>query len=192
MKTTLNIIKFHSPCQEGWEKLLIHFNKTSSDDEEFDINEITISNGVFDTLWVLDNILNPQRRALLISKIASRTIHLFENKYPNKIAPRKAIEANIAFSKGEIDKESLASARASAWDSAWDSAWASAKASARASAKASARASARDSAWASASDSARDYARTSAWDYAWDSAWDSAVNEIEIIINAFTNEETTV
>ena len=33
MKTTLNAIREHLPCHEGWEKLLRHLGKTKSDDE---------------------------------------------------------------------------------------------------------------------------------------------------------------
>jgi hypothetical protein len=33
IKTTLNRIRAHSPCQEGWEKLLNHLGKTKADDE---------------------------------------------------------------------------------------------------------------------------------------------------------------
>ena len=32
MKTTLNEIRTHSPCQDGWENLLTHLGKTKADD----------------------------------------------------------------------------------------------------------------------------------------------------------------
>ena len=35
MKTTLNKIREHSPCESGWRKLLAHLGKTKSDDEPF-------------------------------------------------------------------------------------------------------------------------------------------------------------
>jgi hypothetical protein len=46
MKTTLNKIKEHLPCEDGWKKLLIFLNKTEADDEELSlltVNAIKVS-----------------------------------------------------------------------------------------------------------------------------------------------------
>lgn len=51
MKTTLNKIREHTPCKEGWEKLLLSLNKTKADDEELDLLAILDSNGLLDAVW---------------------------------------------------------------------------------------------------------------------------------------------
>ena len=38
--TTLNKIREHSPCQDGWKMLLTHLGKTSADDEPVTLNKI--------------------------------------------------------------------------------------------------------------------------------------------------------
>jgi len=53
MTTTLNKIREHSPCKEGWEKLLNTLGKTKADDEELSLLTILDSNGLVDTLWCL-------------------------------------------------------------------------------------------------------------------------------------------
>ena len=40
MKTTLNKIRAHSPCRDGWEKLLRHLGKSAADDEPLLIETI--------------------------------------------------------------------------------------------------------------------------------------------------------
>ena len=42
MQTTLNQIRAHSPCPEGWRKLLAHIGKTQADDEALDITTILV------------------------------------------------------------------------------------------------------------------------------------------------------
>ena len=53
MKTTLNKVREHSPCADGWEKLLSYPGKTKADDEEISILTILDSNGLQDALWCL-------------------------------------------------------------------------------------------------------------------------------------------
>jgi hypothetical protein len=43
--TTLNAIRKHHPCKEGWEKLLKHLGKTKADDEPLAFVAILDSNG---------------------------------------------------------------------------------------------------------------------------------------------------
>ncbi len=49
--TTLNAIKAHSPCKEGWQKLLAHLGKTKADDEPLLFTTILEANGLDDALW---------------------------------------------------------------------------------------------------------------------------------------------
>jgi len=49
--TTLNEIREHSPCKEGWEKLLAHLGKTKADAEPLHLLTVLESNGLDDALW---------------------------------------------------------------------------------------------------------------------------------------------
>ena len=49
--TTLNRIRKHHPCEEGWKKLLTHLGKTKADDEPLPFAIILASNGLDDALW---------------------------------------------------------------------------------------------------------------------------------------------
>jgi hypothetical protein len=49
--TTLNKIREHAPCIDGWKILLKSLNKTSADDEPLSFRTILESNGLDDALW---------------------------------------------------------------------------------------------------------------------------------------------
>jgi hypothetical protein len=49
--TTLNKIRQHNPCTEGWSTLLKHLDKTEADDEPLSFLTILESNGLADALW---------------------------------------------------------------------------------------------------------------------------------------------
>ena len=51
--TTLAEIRAHSPCQNGWAKLLAHLGKSKADDEPLELLAILESNGLDDALWCL-------------------------------------------------------------------------------------------------------------------------------------------
>ena len=51
LTTTLNRIKAHSPCSNGWKKLLKNLGKTTADDEPLAFSSILDSNGLEDVLW---------------------------------------------------------------------------------------------------------------------------------------------
>lgn len=50
---TLNMIRAHGPCKDGWEKVLRGQGKTIADDVPFPIADILESNDLLDTIWVL-------------------------------------------------------------------------------------------------------------------------------------------
>ena len=60
LTTTLNNIRAHSPCTEGWTKLLAGLNKTQADDEPLPYAHILEINGLADTLWCMR--AEPQHR----------------------------------------------------------------------------------------------------------------------------------
>ncbi len=171
MQTTLNKIKLHSPCKDGWEKLLNHLNKTQSDDEVLELRTILESNGLNDTIWALRAVDGKDKEIrLFAADCAELVLPIYEKYYPDDSRPRLAIQAARDYANGLITLEELTAAGAAAWDAAWYAMYA-----ALAAAWDAARA-ARDAALAAAWDaagSARDAALAAAWDAAG-SAWAAA------------------
>jgi hypothetical protein len=76
MTTTLNQIRSHSPCTEGWAKLLKHLNKTTADDEPLSLLTVLDSNGIDDAVWCLCTEATPERIHRFALAIARRVEHL--------------------------------------------------------------------------------------------------------------------
>ena len=186
MTTTLNKIKAHSPCKDGWNKLLNYLGKTQADNEPLSIATIIQSNGIKDAVWALRAVEGKDKEIrLFAADCAELVLHIFENRYPNDDRPRKAIQAARDYANGVIDKYELAAARDAAWDAAraaardaaWDAAGVAAWDAARVAARVAARAAARDA--------ARVAARVAAGDAAGDAAWDAKWKEIEFLLTKY-------
>lgn len=65
---TLNEIRAHDPCPDGWKKLLKAKGKTTADDERFPLSDILETNDLEDCLWALRCI--PRRYDSLQRKFA--------------------------------------------------------------------------------------------------------------------------
>ena len=111
-----------------------------------------------DILWAASAVARndndvERRLRMWMADCAARVLHVFEAMRPADDRPRRAVEASMAFARGEI----LATAWAVATNAAWEAAW---------------NAEAHANAW--------DAAATAAWDAeaAWDTAaaWSAAVN----------------
>jgi hypothetical protein len=74
--TTLNEIRSHSPCPEGWTKLLEHLGKTKADDEPLSLLTVLQSNGLDDALWCLCTEPTPERTRRFALACARRVEHL--------------------------------------------------------------------------------------------------------------------
>jgi hypothetical protein len=98
-----------------------------------------------------------RRLRLWAADCAARVLHVYERS-ETSCAPRNAIVASRAYSRGEIDEAARAAARAAAWAAAEDAAWDAASVAANAAAE--------DAAW--------DAASVAAWAAAEDAAWDAA------------------
>jgi len=79
--TTLNKIKEHSPCEEGWKKLLKFLNKTKADDEPLLFSTIVESNGIEDAIWCCISTPEYDREWRLFAVWCARQVqHLMTDK----------------------------------------------------------------------------------------------------------------
>ena len=157
IETTLNKIRAHSPCKEGWEKLLKHLGKTQADDEPLPLLTILDSNGLDDTLYCLRTVPEHSRLWRLYAVWCARQMqHLMADhrsidtidvaeRHANGLATDAELDAAEAAAKdtwvaardtrfGTRFATRFAAAAAwgtaavAAWDAAWDAAWAAAQA----------------------------------------------------------------
>ena len=104
--TTLNKIRAHSPCSDGWSKLLGHLGKTKADDEPLPLLTVLDSNGLDDALWCLRAIDGKDREIRLFSVRCARRVQRL-------VADRRSIDAlDVAerFANGEATQEELSAA----------------------------------------------------------------------------------
>ena len=142
--TTLNRIRAHGPCAEGWRKLLAHLGKTQSDDEPLSYATILKSNGLDDALWCCRAEPQHAREWRLFAVwCASQVRHLMTDARSTAALDVATQHANGNATDGEM---------AAAWDAACAAAWDAASDAARDAAWAAAWAAARAAAWAAARD----------------------------------------
>ena len=116
--TTLNKIRAHGPCADGWTKLLRHLGKTQADDEPVALATILDSNGLNDALWCLRAVDGHQREMRLYAVWCARRVqHLMTD--PRSLA---ALDVAERHANGQATDEELFAA----WDAAWAAAWAAA------------------------------------------------------------------
>ena len=169
LTTTLNKIKEHEPCQEGWKKLLKSLNKTKADDEPLTFLHILESNSLDDCIWSMRSTPEYSREWRLFAVWCARQVeHLTTDE-------RSINAINVAenHANGLATDEDLDAARAAARSAARDAAWAAARSAARDAA--------RSAAWAAARSAARDAARDAAWDAARAAAWDAQYNYLQTL-----------
>ena len=123
MKTTLNRIRSHHPCADGWENLLTHLGKTKADDDPLDLLTILDSNGLDDTLWCFRAVEGCDKEIRLYAVWCAKQVqHLMKD-------PRSINVLDVAerFANGTVSNKELAAARDAAGDAAWaaagDAAW---------------------------------------------------------------------
>jgi hypothetical protein len=110
MQTTLNEIRSHRPCHEGWAKLLRTLNKTQADDEPIGIVEILDSNGMDDALWCLRAVKDHDREIRLFAVWCARQVeHLMTDR-----RSKDALNVAERFAIGEAKQEELSAARSAA------------------------------------------------------------------------------
>jgi hypothetical protein len=108
VKTTLNQIREHSPCQEGWKKLLRALNKTEADDEPVSIVQIIDNNGLDDALWCLRTVKGYDREIRLYAVWCARQVeHLMTDE-----RSKQALVVAERHANGEATDAELAAAGA--------------------------------------------------------------------------------
>ena len=138
--TTLNAIREHGPCADGWRKLLTHLGKTAADDEPLSLLTILDSNGLDDALWCLRAMPEHNKHWRLYAVWCARQVqHLMTDA--RSVA---ALDVAERHAHGTASDQELAAAKAAAWDAARDAARAAARDAAGAAARAAAGAAARD------------------------------------------------
>lgn len=122
--TTLNKIREHSPCREGWETLLTSLGKTKPDDDPLSFKTIIESNGLDDAIWALRSIDVPEVRLFAV-RCVRQIQHLLTDE-----RSLSALDVAEAFAVGEATEDEFFAARDAAWDAARDAAWDAARAAA--------------------------------------------------------------
>ena len=171
MYTTLNAIREHQPCKDGWETLLEYLGKTKPDDEPLSLLTVLESNGLNHALWCFRAVDGFKKEKLLLAITFAREV---EHLMPDE--SKKAMEVFERCANGLATLEEFETARDAARGAAAHAArasWAAADAShaACAAADAAARAAAHDAVCAAVCAAADAAARAAAHD-----AWSTAAN----------------
>ena len=114
MKTTLNKIRKHSPCTDGWEKLLSYLGKTKADDEEISVLTILDSNGLDDAMWCLRAVEGRDKEIRLFAVWCARQVQ-------NLMTDQRSLDAlDVAerFANGEATEAARVAARDAATEAA--------------------------------------------------------------------------
>jgi hypothetical protein len=130
IKITLNEIKSHSPCKDGWENLLKSLNKTKADSTEVTFSYIAETNSVSDALWCLRVLgdKHKRERLYLIAELAESVAHIYNKKHPNDNRVNECIQAVKDYADNKISLEDLRIKRRTAADAAANAAAAAADA----------------------------------------------------------------
>ena len=113
MRTTLNKIRAHHPCHDGWSRLLRGLGKAQADDEPLWIDTVLEHNGLDDALWCLRSVEGCDREIRLYAVWCARRVeHLMTD-------PRSVAALNVAerHARGEASDEELEAARGLAYSS---------------------------------------------------------------------------
>lgn len=157
MYTTLNRIRAHDPCTDGWGKLLNHLGKTKPDDEPLPLLTILDLSGLDDALWCFRAVEGFEKEKLrLVIGFAREVKHLMP------VQSRKALDVFEQYAKGLATQEEFEAARRAAVDAA-DAADADVIATTAAWATYSAARAARAAAWAVHAADASARAAADAW-----------------------------
>lgn len=166
--TTLNAIRKHDPCADGWAKLLAHLGKTGPDDEPLPLVTILDSNGFDDALWALRAVTGEEACIRRFAVWCARQVqHLMTDD-----RSIQALDVAERYADGLATDDELLTAGVAAWDAAGAATRTAARDAAR-TATSTARVDAAGAAegaaaWAAAGNAAGNASWTAAWAAAWD------------------------
>ena len=129
LTTTLNRIREHRPCAEGWAPLLAGLGKTAPDDEPLSYATIARINGVDDAIWCCQAEPKYERHWRLFAVWCARQVeHLMTDQ-----RSRDALDVAERHARGKATDAELVAAKVAArvaaraaGDAAWPAAWAAA------------------------------------------------------------------
>ena len=135
LTTTLNRIRAHKPCKDGWKKLLAGLGKTRADDEPLPFATILRINGLNDALWCARAEPQHAREWRLFAVWCGRQVqHLMrdprsiaaldvEERHANGLATDEELRAAWAAARAAVGAAWAYAVRAAAW-AAWAAVWA--------------------------------------------------------------------
>jgi hypothetical protein len=153
MYTTLNAIRAHHPCKDGWETLLKYLGKTNSDDETLHFVTILDAVGLQRALWCFRAVEGFKKEKLLLAITyakevedlmpaeSKKALDVFE-RYANGLATEDEFETARRAAAAAADARAYTAAAARAAASyaasyaAWSAAWSAADVAAHAAARA--------------------------------------------------------
>ena len=104
--TTLNAIRNHDPCNDGWSKLLQHLGKKTADDDPLPFVTILDSNGLDFALWCCRCLPEYHRLWRLFAVYCARRVqHLMTD--PRSVA---VIDVAEKYANGQATRDELAAA----------------------------------------------------------------------------------
>ena len=129
--TTLNRIREHNPCADGWRKLLKYLGKTGPDDAPLAYSTILDAVGLDGALACLR--AEPQHASIwrmYAARCARRVQHLLTDErslqaldVAERHARGEATDEELAAARGAAEDAVLGAAWVATWSAAWDAAW---------------------------------------------------------------------
>ena len=114
---SLNQIKAHNPCDDGWETILAARGGESADyDEQFPLSFALDSNGLEDVLWALKCLPEHDNLWRKYAVWCARQVeHLMTDQ-----RSKDALNVAWRYSEGQATEDELAAAQDAAWAAARD------------------------------------------------------------------------
>jgi hypothetical protein len=164
--TTLNAIRAHEPCVDGWAKLLKHLGKKKADDDLLPLVTVLDSNGIEDALWCMRCVPDAapawrmyavwcawQVRHLMRDERSLKALEVAKNYAlglatdDELVAAWDAARVAARVARGDARDAAEDAAEDAAYNAAWAAVWAAAR-DARAAAWVATRGVDREAAWA--------------------------------------------
>src|SRR5574343_604637 len=114
MILTIDKLKDINACQSG-KNWFLDYSKTGSMDADTTIRELIAQNKLDWANWTIARLLSNDDKVIYAIFAAREVLYLYENKYPEDLRPRKAIEAGENYLKDKTPAAAADAAAAAAW-----------------------------------------------------------------------------